>query len=344
MTGVLTIVIGATVMGMPAAPGVGDGRPTATARTAVEELEKRLAAAPDDVDLRSRLLTAYFLDRSPEGRAARTRHALWIIEHAPEADIAGMPYASLDRILDPEGYERARALWLGHVEKDGKNPKILAYAARFLLLHDRDRAEELLQRGARLEPDDPEWRERLGQLYDLEDTDRTPDPKAARKALGHYEAALAATKGDTGRYYALGDLSEAAHRAGEQEKAREYALELLELAQALPRDWNYGNAIHDGHRILGHVALLHGDTAAAKEHLLAAGATTGSPQLNSFGPELTLASALLAKGEREAVVEYLRLCSRFWRDRTAAIEEWIVLIQAGQTPDLDRFGARVSQP
>jgi hypothetical protein len=309
-----------------------------------QDLEKRVAEAPQDLAARAALLERYFLDWTPEGRAARVRHALWVIEHAPESEIAGTPYAQLNHILEPADYERARALWLARVEADGTNPKILAHASSFLLLHDRSRAEDLLLRGIRLEPDNPEWRSRLGHLHDLETRGAAPASAPAKAALERHEEALARTAGDHGRYLALGDLADAALRAGENAKAREYALELLELADSLPRCWNYGNAIHDGHRVLGHLALLSGDSAAAREHLLAAGATPGSPQLDSFGPELTLAKELLAAGDRATVVEYLRLCERFWKGRTPALRAWSAAIQAGRTPDLDRFEAPFAQP
>jgi len=100
--------------------------------------------------------------------------------------------------------------------------------------------------------------------------------------------------------------------------------------------------VHEGHRILGHLELKAGDVEAAKKHLLEAGATPGSPSLNSFGPELTLANDLLAKGERDAVIEYLRLISRFWQGREDALESWIILIQGGKTPELNRFRAQRS--
>jgi hypothetical protein len=310
----------------------------------VAELEKRIAATPDDLALRAELLERYFLDRTPEGRAARVRHILWVIEHAPEADVAGSPYAGVDHVLARPDFDRASALWLAHVAASPTNPEILAHAASFFLLADRGRAEELLERGARLEPDEPEWRRRLGHLHDLEAQHSATGSAPAKAALAHHQAALARTEGDTDRYFALSGLAEAARRAGETAKAREYALELLDLAEALPRDWNYGNAVHDGHRVLGHVALASGDVAGAREHLLAAGATPGSPQLDSFGPELTLAKDLLAAGERAAVVEYLKLCERFWTDHAPALRRWSAAIQAGETPDLERFGALLPQP
>lgn len=98
-------------------------------------------------------------------------------------------------------------------------------------------------------------------------------------------------------------------------------------------NWNHGNVVHWAHITLGRVALGRGDRAAAVEHLLAAGRTPGSPQLDSFGPDLGLAAELLAAGERQAVVEYLGLCRRFWR-RQELLDRWVRELEAGATPDL----------
>lgn len=38
----------------------------------------------------------------------------------------------------------------------------------------------------------------------------------------------------------------------------------------------------------------------------------GSPQLKSFGPSMGLAKELVRDGEKEAVIEYLKLCAQFW--------------------------------
>lgn len=69
-----------------------------------------------------------------------------------------------------------------------------------------------------------------------------------------------------------------------------------------------------------------------------------SPALNSFGPRFDLATALLAKGERGAVIEYLRLCSRFWEGRKTTLERWVADIQAGGQPHLEDFAPRDEPP
>src|SRR6188768_2707572 len=94
---------------------------------------------------------------------------------------------------------------------------------------------------------------------------------------------------DLDRFYALRDVAKAAFETGKMDEARTSAMALLDLATQFPDDWNYGNAIHDGHMVLGRLALVDGDVAKAKRELIEAGKTPGSPQLDTFGPNVSLA-------------------------------------------------------
>jgi hypothetical protein len=105
------------------------------------------------------------------------------------------------------------------------------------------------------------------------------------------------------------------------------------MAPQYSNNWNYGNAIYYGHFILGRVALRDGNTNEAARQLLAAGDTPGSPQLNSFGPNLTLAKDLLAQGEAQTVLAYLAECKTFWKAGGGKVDEWIEAVRAGATPE-----------
>jgi hypothetical protein len=140
------------------------------------------------------------------------------------------------------------------------------------------------------------------------------------------------------KFYKLSILATAALDEGEPERAKEYAEALLKQAETLPDDWNYGNAVHVGNLVLGHLALAADDLKEAKRFLLAAGNTPGSPQLNSFGPNMRLAKALLEKGEKEVVIEYFDLCAKFWKPQTPRIAEWKTVVQKDGMPD---FGANL---
>ena len=136
----------------------------------------------------------------------------------------------------------------------------------------------------------------------------------------------------------MDDLATAALEDGDTAKAEQYASEALKLASEFRNSWNYGNAIHKGNIILGRIALQSGDVTGAEQHLLAAGQTPGSPQLDSFGPNMTLAKDLLEKGERDTVLAYLQECAKFWKMGGSQLQEWVAKVKAGGIPD---FGANL---
>lgn len=117
-------------------------------------------------------------------------------------------------------------------------------------------------------------------------------------------------------------------------EARTAASSLLKSASSFKDNWNYGNAIHHSHLVLGRVALHLGQVGDAKRELKLAAQTPGSPQLNSFGPNMTLAKELLEKGEKTAILEYFQDCAKFWNDDIAKahIAEWKAAIENGKIP------------
>jgi hypothetical protein len=74
------------------------------------------------------------------------------------------------------------------------------------------------------------------------------------------------------------------------------------------------------------------------ERLAAASRSDGSPVLNSFGPNMSLARDLLEIGQTNAVIQYLESCRKFWSDDFGEIDEWLETIRSGGMPD---FGANL---
>ncbi len=130
----------------------------------------------------------------------------------------------------------------------------------------------------------------------------------------------------------LPGLTKAALSADADEKAAAYASEMLASAQQNTKAWNFGDAIHGGHAALGLVALRKNDVSTARKELLEAGKTPGSPQLDSIGPDVTLARELLNKGERDVVLEYFTLCRNFWKTGTTVLDSWTATVRRGETP------------
>jgi beta-lactamase regulating signal transducer with metallopeptidase domain len=302
------------------------------AADAVARLEQRLLTQPADLLARQRLLVHYSSQRSPQAKAAEARHALWVITNAPESDVAGRYAPPLGWSAEDERrYEDARRLWRRQVQAQDANPKVLANAAAFFGPHDRTLAIKLLERARELDPHDPQWSERLARMYRMQAEMSAQDPVVARKSLAQYEAAIemqgpAATKPSL-----LGEAAGVALVSGEDGKAADYAAEML------LRTPGEGTAAREAHRVLGHVALKAGDLDQARTHLReSAGASVPSDD------DLTLANALLAKGEREAVVEYLQALVPRSDAAREQIVDWIILIRAGRTPVLDRHAIRAT--
>jgi hypothetical protein len=298
---------------------------------AVRDLESGLEAAPDDVEARTELLGYYLLRSygSTEAKEARQRHTLWLIVNRPDAPILAFPEAHLDAHLDGSAFTEGKQAWLNQVAREPENAAILGKAAAYLLFEDRALAESLYKRAEAAEPQNAIWPDRLGHMYALGLTRKTGEERqeSAKAALAAYERSLQHMK-DRGNL--LPDAAKAAFEAGDLGKARSYAEEVL------ANTGEDGYKLHHGHLILGRIALRADEVAKAKEHLLAAGKTPGSPALNSFGPNMTLAKELLEKEERQVVLEYFKLCANFWKkDR---LDIWAKEVRDGKIPD---FGANL---
>jgi len=161
------------------------------------------------------------------------------------------------------------------------------------------------------------------------------------KNQDRYDQAIAnlkAAREPYARWCALGSAAKEALNYGQDAEAKAYAEELEKVIPDYPKDWNYGNAIQDSNIVLGVLALKAGDKEAAKSRLLASARSKGSPQMSSFGPNMTLAKALIESGEKAVVLEYFDLCGQFWRMHRGRLDEWREAVKAGRTPD---FGANL---
>jgi len=146
-------------------------------------------------------------------------------------------------------------------------------------------------------------------------------------------AGLTKAKTEEGRFYALGDAAKQSFQEADYANAKAYAMELATRAPKYKENWNYGNAIQDYNVVLGRLALREGRIEDAKRHLIEAGRSPGSPQMNSFGPNVSLAKDLLEKGEIQTVIEYFTLCKSFLEMGQSQLDDWITLVHAGRVPN-----------
>ena len=163
-------------------------------------------------------------------------------------------------------------------------------------------------------------------------------PMASKDTYDKAMAELKSAKDGYSRWCALNHAAKESLNQGRDADAKSFADELERLAPKYKKDWNYGNAVQDFNIVLGRLALKSGDVDAAKKRLLAAGHSTGSPQMDTFGPNMTLANDLLAKGEKTVVVEYFKLCKKFWEMHNGKLDTWTKDVEQGRVPD---FGANL---
>lgn len=310
------------------------------------DLEAKLQRNPQDLEARENLIDYYYEQLVESGlpwggpfHEAWTRHVYWTIENRPESKLAGRPQALVQPPCgSEEDYEKGKQLWLAQTKFHSDNPAVLRNAGYYLRRNDRAFAQSLLEAAYALKPEDADLAKLLSELYSRmnrsPDLSETKKREMAQKALAMGEQSLNASAVD--RFYRLGAVAKTALEAMEVDKAGTYAQQLLNVAPNYESNWNYGNAIHNANVILGRIALRVGDLQKAGEHLIFAGKTPGSPQLNSFGPDMILAKELLEHGQRDVVLQYFNLCMNFWEMGRDQLRSWIENVEQGRVPEFDR--------
>ena len=163
--------------------------------------------------------------------------------------------------------------------------------------------------------------------------------RAAEEHMGKiYGGDVASATNETERFQALCAAIDKAKNSSDLHPARELAEELERMAPNFKGKSGYGNAVQDFNQVLGRIALAEGNIDEAKRRLIASADSNGSPTMNSFGPNMTLAKELLLKGESEVVLQYFDLCRRFWKRHTDTLDRWTEDVKHGRLPE---FGANL---
>jgi len=142
---------------------LAEGWHTSSAEAA--QLESQLASRPQDVAVRTRLISYYYQQMIAE---PRTRHILWLIENHPEAEVfriapdvssCEVTWHGLNSAADRD---KARALWLRQLERFSSDTAVLANAAQALPVEESIR---VVQRLRMLGPSNPVWTVSLASVY-----------------------------------------------------------------------------------------------------------------------------------------------------------------------------------
>jgi beta-lactamase regulating signal transducer with metallopeptidase domain len=313
-----------------------EGRKLSPEQVAI--LEKVEAENPDDLKIQTLLLSYYFsnkykdskLDEAIANKAEQT--VLRLIRNHPEAEALGSPEGQIDPFRT--NYAEGERLWKAHLLQRPNELKILWNAGNFFIQTDIDLTINCYKKGRNLDLENAaSWDRQLGLFYKLKMRRSSADesPSLADEALSSLESAHAETNVQQ-RSYLLPDLAKAALATDQLEKAAEYADQMLATTESMFK----GDLVYNGNFVLGMIAVKKGDIEAAEKYLLAAGDTTGSPVLNSFGPNMSLAKELLDRGRRDTVLTFLKKCYLFWNKSTSPCGKWIQELEEGKKPDFRR--------
>jgi len=135
----------------------------------VAALEQRLNRNPEDLATRLKLIAyAMRADRIdvPGSRSHRVDSLLWLVEHQPNSEILGSPYAVLSQAdLTPDQLTQAKGWWEMATGPGQTDARVFWNAANFYQQLARPSYIVFLERAATLAPDNQHYALPLGLLY-----------------------------------------------------------------------------------------------------------------------------------------------------------------------------------
>ncbi len=305
-----------------------------------EQIEEYLRNTPDDPLQRSILALYYFASAHKDQslRPKKIRNILWMIEHCPRLAIMSHPAFRINPLLEgKDAYQKGAVLWETHRQENPSNAVIAANAASYFLTSEKEKAETCYLKARELDPENPVYAWNLANLYFqpagvLEGI----EPEAARKALPHYKDAYRLSDLTT-RSRRLPTLVKAAWYAGDFGQLQIFAADMKQMLKSDPKG-NQGSLIFWANTADGLLAVHRGNYREAADCLLKSAETPGSTKLNSFGPNMLLARAVLEHGDKESVLKFFTRCERFWKIGKKQMERWAKDMRLGDMPN---FGAHL---
>jgi tetratricopeptide (TPR) repeat protein len=296
-------------------------------RAKAEQLESDLRKDSLKIDDRL-MLIGYYSWNGHEGmdKLRLRSHVLWMIQNHPEHPATAEP-ALRDLPDDPEGNNQVLELWQQNLRSKPDDLAVLKNAEKFFFSKDPAAAERLIHRIAEKEPANAQWPAELAQLYRMFGIPGVNYENPTERATEEYNRVLALTQNPAARRTLSGDMADAAFRIGDFPAAAELAKIYLKSSDR--------PAVQRANTILGRVALRADDLTSAKQYLLDSADSGAARDIALSGPILVLAQELMDRGERDAVLQYLRHCLALWPRGEAILRIWIAEIQEGRTP---KFG------
>ncbi|MCG3137772.1 MAG: hypothetical protein HJJLKODD_01622 [Phycisphaerae bacterium] len=343
----------------------------------IPELEAKVSQYPDDLPNRLRLL-GYYREYHESDIAlppVHVRHILHVIQHYPERPLMDsyQYYLHLNRDVDADAYQQARAIWLKCLEKQPENPVVWLHAAEFFEWDEPELMNDVLQQATLQFTDNSEFlanlyykhTNRINELWEdlvFEETNLpretelicTPVQRESYIRKCHeYAANCDALRHQIDKYQReiINILDRLIKVSSDHEYLRRLTLQVRhcllaqqgvrasELAERLLSDihvWGRAEEYEAG-QYYAYLALA---SRALNEQRVeeAAAYLQKAAQISAiddldFLPVMQLIVPLYQAGQMRAVIDYLTACRKLWPDNASEFDKLIKLMQDGQPLD-----------
>jgi hypothetical protein len=205
-------------------------------------------------------------------------------------------------------------------------------------MHDAAMAGKLLRRCKELEPANPHWSHELGTLYSFQGDPDRPEIGTdwGLMSLAELETALRAAKSPIDRFHALSSIPRVCLKAGEIERARTYAEQLLADATGAQHIYTQICGNREASMVLGWYALYKNDFAEARSRLLGARVPDDAYFDSAYchmDPLMQLIDRMLDWGQRDVVLEYLERDEQLVPQFCDRLSRWRKEIAQGDRPN-----------
>jgi len=302
------------------------------------QLEKRIKENPSDVAIRLQLIGYYNkLDRFTE---SAFEHILWMIENRARDYVWYSTLSLSAHKLSSEQFAKFRERWLEQVATDKSDAKVNGNAAYSIGAKDFETSERLLRRAQKLNPRDVRWTRRLAQIYRHEALCglQIHRAKYAKLAMTQTQRALSLRDAPGERVGLLMTVIPIAIDFGHLELARNWSKRFLDLGRKTDCPlWEQTACLY-----MARIKLAGQGSTQAKVWLRKA-LTSLKAEPKQDGPShlfksnrmMLLLDELLQRGEKEIVIDTLKLCERKTSGRERdQIKKWLASIRAGGKPAL----------
>jgi hypothetical protein len=306
-------------------------------------LAREVAADPESLMNRARLLGALTGARSSFGTEDLVLQFLWWIDRHPDklGHVSGVSALNVGR--EHPGYERMRDAWTRQITAHPNDIEVQIAAAQWFAEHEADRALPILERVHAMTTHDPRPAWVIAHLWGRLAVPTSRDHAsphellAANKALSWFEKALDRESDPTMRGETMRRTCGAALRAQSFSRAKELADELMRLTGGAPSNPEDFRSTWIAHLAYGRIAMRDKDVDAARRHLVSATEAMRASKSRIWrSPDLELADELLQLGERDVVLDFLRSVRTVFKDGAACarIDLWSLDIENGERPRL----------